>query len=170
MTGGGTALEYGRIFCCTAIGFVFAQSLFDKIRSPERRAAFRKAAGSLAPGIDDRLSALTVVIGEALVVTLLLLGRPPEAMGGAMLLLTIFTAAIVRTIVRRRKVACNCFGPSDTPVGGLHVARNIVLAAITATGLGLCLLDAPAPDRPPATTVTVVAMAATAALVAEPGR
>lgn len=60
----------------------------------------------------------------------------------------LFAAFALRLLVRRGAAAsCGCFGASQAPVHGMHVALNVVLAAVAAAGLA----------RPPGTFANAVA-------------
>ncbi|MEU9165447.1 MauE/DoxX family redox-associated membrane protein [Streptomyces sp. NPDC048424] len=130
------------------IGTVFLVSSLSKARN---RAAYRGFVRSLAhmrvgPPALDEPTARTVLAAEFATWMLLAVPTAPAGRLGlllATLLLAAFTFGIARTLRRRSPVACNCFGLSTTPVGGRHLVRNVLLAAVA---LG-CLL-APAARGP----------------------
>ncbi|MEU9086085.1 MauE/DoxX family redox-associated membrane protein [Streptomyces sp. NPDC048357] len=130
------------------LGTVFLVSSLSKARD---RAAYRGFVRSLAhmrvvPPALDEPAARAVLAAEFATWMLLVVPAGPAGRLGlllATLLLAAFTFGIARTLRRRSPVACNCFGPSATPVGRRHVVRNVLLAA---AALG-CLL-APAAGGP----------------------
>ena len=70
---------------------------------------------------------LELVLGALLVVNL---GRPVTAVLAAVLL-TAFTALLVRLLLDGRRPPCNCFGSlSRRPIGWGSVVRNLVLLAL----------------------------------------
>jgi hypothetical protein len=73
-------------------------------------------------------------------------------------LLACFTAALVRTLRRGSTASCHCFGPSTTPVGVHHVARNLVMIAVAAAGLIADLSLGTQPYRPAGIAVTGLAV------------
>ncbi|MEU5028087.1 MauE/DoxX family redox-associated membrane protein [Streptomyces milbemycinicus] len=79
--------------------------------------------------------AVRVPVAELLIA--LLLAVPTTVTSGfvlAMLFCCGLTAVPVLVLVRGKTVKCACFGASEVPMGGWHVARNAVLLA--AAGLG----------------------------------
>lgn len=73
-----------------------------------------------------------LALGAALVVQL---ARPWPAIG-AIAVLVLFTALIVRHLVAGRRPECACFGAwSSRPIGVGHLARNTVLLALAVLAL-----------------------------------
>ncbi|MEO7734526.1 MAG: MauE/DoxX family redox-associated membrane protein [Kofleriaceae bacterium] len=118
------ALWIGRI----ALATVFVVAATSKLRS---RAAFHDFLESL-PGFGVPAARS---IGAALVLAELgaagaLVGWPRVGGSLAALLLTGFSAGIVRVLGRPEPVQCRCFGASRSIVGRSHLVRNLVLAAL----------------------------------------
>jgi hypothetical protein len=131
-------MEYVLICCRLLIGAVFMASAVSKVRSRNAYTSFRIAAGELTPKmplIPRALVPPAVVAGE---LTAALLLTVPTTVGVgfviATALLAAFTAAITMAVRARRRVACNCFGASSTPVGPAQLIRNGVLLAASSTG------------------------------------
>jgi uncharacterized membrane protein YphA (DoxX/SURF4 family) len=73
-----------------------------------------------------------IVLGAVLVVQL----APVAAAVVAIVLLTVFTALIVRQLAAGRRPPCACFGAwSRRPLGPVHVVRNVVLLGFAAVAL-----------------------------------
>lgn len=159
-------MTYIALSCGILIFGVFLTALAGKLR---RKAAFHDFVTSIREmGLFSRkvvwIVAIAVAVGES--VTLVLLAVPATAPIGlalAMLLLLGFTAGMGTSLRRGMRTPCRCFGASTTPLGPVHLVRNLVLAAVAATGLAAMALDTDV-DRPPH--LGGAAIAATAALVA----
>ncbi|WP_341770218.1 MauE/DoxX family redox-associated membrane protein, partial [Actinomadura darangshiensis] len=104
-----------------------------------------------------------------------LLALPGAAGAGfvlAGLLASAFTAALPAALRRRDRAPCHCFGGSARPVGGVHLVRNVVLAAAAIAGLfgGAAATGTPEPAGAVAAVVAgavLAALAVTADDVAE---
>jgi hypothetical protein len=130
-------MEYLALFCRALLVGVFVLSVAGKVGRRGSFAAFRDTlrglrlvpAGALGP------VAAAVVATEALVPPLLAL--PATATAGFVLsgaALAGFTAVVVRSVVRRDRTPCRCFGASTVPLGLPHLARNVALLAAAAVG------------------------------------
>ncbi|GGZ43245.1 hypothetical protein GCM10010387_41930 [Streptomyces inusitatus] len=144
----GTVLMTYAAFACRILLFgVFAVALVGKARG---RAAFQEFAASitalrLLPAGASRAAAVLVTAVEAAVVVLLVPSSTVLAgFALAVLLLLALTAGIVLALRRGRSAPCRCFGASVTPLGPVHVVRNLLLA-LAGTG-GLAAMAAGAPD------------------------
>ncbi len=130
-------IEYGVWISRLVVGVLFGLSAFGKVADP---VGTRKAVGEF--GVPIRWVAV-VAWGlpalEAVVVVAVLV--PCTVLPGALLallLLLVFTAAVVRLLRRGERPACSCFGAmSAAPIGTRTVVRNgvlLVLAALVAWG------------------------------------
>lgn len=142
-------MAYALLAVRLLVGIVFTASAFGKLRGAEAFRRFEEAARTM--GVPARLGrpvAVAVIAGECAAVALLALG-PGGAPGFALtlLLITAFTAGIVRTLRSGTKASCACFGVSTAPMGRRHVVRNCVLLALAVFGLAAALAGAPAPSR-----------------------
>jgi len=74
--------------------------------------------------------AVLVVAYELVLAGLLLSGAAPTAAAAAgLLLVAVFALVSVLALLRGRKIECNCFGRSDTPLGRDTLVRSALLAA-----------------------------------------
>jgi len=128
---------YLTVGCQAALTAVFLFSVASKVRSRRAYEEFVSAviAMRVLPQPWTRPAALATVAGELATVVLLAVNTVPAAFVIAAGLLTIFTAAILIAIRRGRRAPCRCFGASTTPLGRLHVVRNLVLLAACLAGL-----------------------------------
>ncbi|MQA95417.1 MAG: methylamine utilization protein MauE [Streptosporangiales bacterium] len=163
-------MSYVVLGCRCVVGLVFVASVVGKLRGRESYAGFVAATGRLGPGwvlsrVPAGVMAGGVIAAEATVVVLLVL--PGTAwMGFALagLLAMAFAAAVLAALRRGDRAPCRCFGVSARPVGGVHLVRNVVLAA--AAGLGMAGGAAAAGSLEPAgVIVAVVAGAVVGAFV-----
>ncbi|MGW3562307.1 MauE/DoxX family redox-associated membrane protein [Streptomyces sp. NPDC000941] len=153
---------------CRALLFaVFLVALTGKVRD---RAAFAEftssivalrllsrrtsagAAGAIVAG-EVAATALLAVTGTALVGLVVAIG-----------LLVAFTTGIVMALRGGRPAPCRCFGASATPMGPIHVVRNLTLAVIGGVGLTAGFTDAAWPPQPAGIALTL-AMALIGALL-----
>jgi uncharacterized membrane protein YphA (DoxX/SURF4 family) len=133
---------YAVLFCRITLGVVFALAVLGKLRD---MSAFRRSIAELA-GMPTRMVptiAWSVIAGEAAVVVLLT-GLPLAGRSGfvvAALLLTAFFLVIANSLVRGRRVACNCFGQQTRPVSALDLIRNAVLIGCAVVGITMLSVD-----------------------------
>ncbi|MFD0362137.1 MauE/DoxX family redox-associated membrane protein [Nocardia sp. GCM10030253] len=128
--GAGMLIEYGVWVSRLVVSAVFGLSAVGKLTD---RATTRSSVVDFgvpirwAPVVAWGLPVLEVVIAVAVL-------PPWTAVAAAVLAavaLAVFTAAIVRLLVRGKRPACSCFGSlSDAPIGAWTVARNGVLTAL----------------------------------------
>jgi hypothetical protein len=163
-------MGYVVLGCRCVVGLVFVVSVVGKLRGRRAYAGFVAATGRLGPGwvvsrVPSDVLAGGVIAAEAAVLVLMVL--PGTAWAGfvlAGLLASAFAAAVLAALRRRDRAPCHCFGGSARPIGGVHLVRNVVLAA--AAGLGLAAGAAAAgPLEPAGVVVAVVAGAVVAAVV-----
>ncbi|MFF8957136.1 MauE/DoxX family redox-associated membrane protein [Streptomyces sp. NPDC014894] len=131
-------MTYVVLACRILLFGVFLAALVGKVRG---RAAFREFAASivalrLLPARASRAVAIAVTAAEAVIAALLVPNATaPLGLALAVLLLLAFTAGIVLALRRGRSAPCRCFGASVTPLGPVHVVRNLLLAAAGVAGL-----------------------------------
>lgn len=134
-------MDYVVLGCRCMVGLVFIVSVMGKVRGREPYAGFVDATGRLAPRwlvsrVPAGVLAAGVIAAEATVPALLALPRAtPAGFVLAGLLASAFTAALLAALRRRDRAPCRCFGGSARPIGGVHLARNVVLAAAAGAGL-----------------------------------
>ncbi|MEV0613648.1 MauE/DoxX family redox-associated membrane protein [Nonomuraea sp. NPDC050404] len=145
--------------CQLSIAIVFAISAFTKLRTG---AAFRSFVASLVmvPGPFRYAVAAVLAAGEV-IVTVLAAGGVAAAVAVAAatpvpawprlglalagVLLVVLSAGIAVTRWRGLRVACRCFGRSETPLGGVHLVRNALLLVVVALGLSAPAVTGPLP-------------------------
>ncbi|MER5579415.1 MauE/DoxX family redox-associated membrane protein, partial [Streptomyces massasporeus] len=128
-------------FACRILLFgVFLLALAGKVRSRTAFASFARSITDLRlfPRKVSRAAAAAVIAGEVAVLLLLVPPRTaPLGLAAAVLLLLAFTAGIVVALRGGRRAPCRCFGASATPLGPLHVVRNLILAGTGAAGFAV---------------------------------
>lgn len=115
-----------------AASFVSKTGGFDAFAGSVR--GMVPAAGQLARPI-----AWVVFAFEAAVCLLLVLPAHTTAATGFLLastLLLAFTLGIAATLRRGARVPCRCFGDTSTPVGPIHLVRNLLLVVVALAGAG----------------------------------
>ncbi|MBE8526059.1 methylamine utilization protein MauE [Amycolatopsis sp. H6(2020)] len=133
-------MSYLLIACRTLLLGVFLAALAGKVR---RRAAYRDFVASLRalgvlPGRLVAVTAAAVTAAEAAIVVLLAVpGTVPAGFLLTAVLLTAFTTGIVVAVRRGTTAPCACFGASVTPLGRVHVVRNLVLLGTAGAGLAV---------------------------------
>ncbi|MGV9850224.1 MauE/DoxX family redox-associated membrane protein [Streptomyces sp. NPDC003442] len=159
------AVQYLVIAVRAMIGVVFLIAFLSKSAGRGRFTAFvdsLPAMGVVPPRLVGP-AAGAVVTAEGAVCALLIAPSDGATVVGLALaagLLSVFAAAIARTVRRGTGAACRCFGASAAPLGRRHLLRNVLLTAVAATAALLTLTDqAPA-------TATGALVAAAAGLVA----
>jgi hypothetical protein len=127
-----------------ALATLFAVATVSKLS----RISFVEFVNSTAALLPHRLTAWSkpaavgVVIAEAATVVALLVPMSSTwgfvsatALGG------LFGFAVVGAIRRGNRAPCRCFGRSTTPLGPVHLARNLITTAIAVTALGVITLS-----------------------------
>ncbi|MEV0615385.1 MauE/DoxX family redox-associated membrane protein [Nonomuraea sp. NPDC050404] len=131
--------------CRVVIALVFLAALVSKLRGPAEFVSFMRDLG-VFPASAARAAAITIVSAELAVIVLVL--TPGAERAGLLLaaaLLCGFSLGIAASLKgtqefaaspkpTRKAAVCRCFGSSGQPLGRHHIARNIVLAVIGATG------------------------------------
>ncbi|MFI1328602.1 MauE/DoxX family redox-associated membrane protein [Streptomyces sp. NPDC020845] len=125
---------YVSLACRLTLVAVMTLAAVSKLRSPGVFAASLEGFDFIPGRLRSPLAVL-VPVAELLIALLLAV---PATVTGGFVLATLFccglTAVPVLVLVRGKTVKCACFGASEVPMGGWHVARNAVLLA--AAGLG----------------------------------
>ncbi|GAB2932577.1 methylamine utilization protein MauE [Micromonospora polyrhachis] len=128
------------------LGLVFLAAVVGKLRN---RSAIDEFADSIVqfgvlPATWTRPAARLVLGAEGVIVLLLAVpGTMPVGYLLAIGLLGVLTGAMLVAVRRGRRPACLCFGTAGTPIGGRHVARNILLMAVAVGGLLVTVLNDP---------------------------
>ncbi|MGV9819049.1 TlpA family protein disulfide reductase [Nocardia xishanensis] len=150
-------IEYGVWVTRLALAVVFGLSAWGKLAD---RAGTRQAVGDFevpvrwVPAVAWGLP----VVEAVLAVSVLLPWTAAAAAIGALLLLTVFTAVMVRLMRRGKRPACSCFGAaSATPIGARSIVRNGVLMLLAAVVLWGAFARPSVPAGLPAATATGLA-------------
>lgn len=133
-------MEYVAIVCRLLIGVVFAASAATKLIGPSAFNAFVTSVRQMrvVPGNAARPVAYVVVAAEALIVALVAIPLASTAVAGFAIaagLLAAFAVGITISVRRGERTPCRCFGKSTTPLGPIHVVRNIFLICVTFLGI-----------------------------------
>jgi len=137
------SMSYLLIACRTLLLGVFLAALAGKVR---RRAAYDgfvtslRALNVLPPRLAGVAAAVVTAAEAAIVVLLIVPVTGPAGFLLAAVLLTTFTSGIAVAVRRGTTAPCACFGVSVTPLGRVHVVRNLLLLAVA--GAGLAFADA----------------------------
>lgn len=135
-------LPYLLTFCRMAIGMLFAYSSITKVGDLPR---FSQAITrlNLLPHSLSKSTAVLLLGYELLIVLLLIAGEPfiGVAFGGAMVLLLLFTIAILLSLAKGLNTSCHCFGKDNKPISHYDVARNLGLLSIATVGLWMSHLS-----------------------------
>ncbi|AGP61091.1 MauE/DoxX family redox-associated membrane protein [Streptomyces rapamycinicus] len=158
-------MQYLVIAVRAMIGVVFLIAFASKSAGRGRFTAFVESLPAMGV-VPPRLvgpAAWAVVGAEGAVCALLIVESDGATVAGLALaagLLSVFAAAIARTIRRGTGATCRCFGASAAPLGRRHLLRNVLLTTVAAAA-GLMTLA----DQAPATATGAI-VAAVAGLVA----
>jgi len=122
--------EYGVWLTRLGLTVVFGLSAWGKLAD---RAGTRKAVADFGvsirwvPAVAWALPAVELIVAVAALPP----WTAPAAAILALVLLAVFTAAIVRLLRQGKRPACSCFGAmSAEPIGGRTIARNAVLVLL----------------------------------------
>jgi uncharacterized membrane protein YphA (DoxX/SURF4 family) len=112
------------------LGVIFVYSSADKVLEPDRFAIAIRGYQILPLGLTN-LAALVIAWGELLSGIMLIFGVfTRKAAAAVLILLLVFTVAIVTTMVRGVVVDCGCFANEGGSQTGFHlVLRNLFLLA-----------------------------------------
>ena len=131
---------YELLFCQLAIGILFAMSAFGKIKNPR---AFSAAIADfqILPSGWVKLASKLFLIGEITVIIFIVVGGSLLTVGFllSIVLLVVFSVALIIVLIRKVKISCNCFGRKEQPISTYDVVRNISFAVCS--GLGLILIQ-----------------------------
>ncbi|MFC5813665.1 MULTISPECIES: MauE/DoxX family redox-associated membrane protein [Nonomuraea] len=133
-------MHYLDVACRLLLAAVFVTAAWTKVSGKAGWAAFVGSLRQLdqVPGPLLRPAAFAVVATEIVVAVLLLVpvrvaGWIGFALAGCLLLS--FTLVIGRALSRGNRAPCRCFGASSTPLGPIHIVRNLILVCVAVLGL-----------------------------------
>jgi uncharacterized membrane protein YphA (DoxX/SURF4 family) len=132
-------MQYVAFGCRALLGVVFLVAVFSKLSGRRAFAEFKQSVDSmrLLPSSLSTVAAVLTVIGEALATVLLAVPHPTAGLAGfslAAVILAVFAVAITFSVRRGNNQPCRCFGRSSTPLGRLHVWRNVFLVFVALLG------------------------------------
>jgi len=142
-------MMYVNIAARVTLALVFSVALVSKLRSRSDYRAFRQSIMNvrLFPrNMASPVAALTVAVEAGIVLFLTYPATVGLGFALAALLLLAMTSAIVIAIGRGRRSSCRCFGRSMTPLGRIHVVRDVLLLGVALLG-GLSSLLQPVARR-----------------------
>ncbi|TDD42349.1 hypothetical protein E1286_30965 [Nonomuraea terrae] len=133
-------VQYVEVTCRLLLVAVFITAAFTKVSGKDAWLAFVRSLRQLKqiPSPLLQPAALAVVAIEAIVAVLLLIpvrvaGWIGFALAGCLLLS--FTLVIGRALSHGNRAPCRCFGASSTPLGPIHIMRNMMLVCVAVLGL-----------------------------------
>ncbi|MEV4546891.1 MauE/DoxX family redox-associated membrane protein [Nonomuraea wenchangensis] len=150
-------MDYLALTARCALGLVFLVAVIGKVRGRAAYEAFRRSVPELVPLPRGAASAVLpalvlpalVVAAECAVVVLLAVERTAAAgLALAAAVLLAFTAGIGRALRAGVRASCRCFGMTPSPLGRLHLVRNLALAALAVAGAAAVLAGAPGQPHP----------------------
>ncbi|WP_327585556.1 hypothetical protein OHA25_59630 [Nonomuraea sp. NBC_00507] len=111
---------------------VFVVSAYSKLRS---RAALRSFAATLRllPG-PTRFPAAMATVAMEVVAAATLIVLPRTGLAASGLLLIAFSLWIAVSLRWGQREPCQCFGVSATPLGRVHLIRNVLLLVVVVLG------------------------------------
>lgn len=117
----------------TVLLLVFLVASLRKLRDPPATVKTLRGFG-LTPSMAALLGPALPWAELAVVLLMLMPGAAVAGAGLALVLLAVFTAAILGALLRGKRPNCNCFGhASDKPIGWNTAARNAMLLALAAS-------------------------------------
>ncbi|MFC5185949.1 MauE/DoxX family redox-associated membrane protein [Actinomadura harenae] len=125
---------YASLACRLTLALVMTLAAVGKLRSPGVFAASLKGF-EFIPAWSRRPLAWLVPAAELLIT--LLLAVPATVTAGfvaAALFCVGLTAVPTIVVARGTTVKCACFGSSEVPMSGWHIARNVILLAAAVLG------------------------------------
>ena len=130
---------YALVFCRVTVGLIFIWSFVGKVRD---FSSFVKTIDQfrLLPKALHRLSALSFLAGELIVVIFMIIGKGLLVWGFllAILMLFVFTIGLISVVLRKIQTPCNCFGTSQKLITSYDIIRNIGFFLCSLSGY--CLL------------------------------
>ncbi|WP_373305229.1 MauE/DoxX family redox-associated membrane protein, partial [Streptomyces bluensis] len=88
------------------------------------------AAYGMTSKVLSRLAAATLIVAEATVTAVLILGPASAGLGLAALLLVVLAGGVLVSTRRQLNVRCACFGTAGETLNRGHLWRNTTLAAL----------------------------------------
>ena len=125
-------MHYLALLARCVIAGVLVLAVVSKLRAP---AEVESAVGELLKvrrPVGRRLARLLVVAELGVAALVIIPGTAQAGLVAAAVLMCGFAALVWANV--RRRIPCPCFGPSRTPLGPVHVVRNLVLGAVAAVG------------------------------------
>lgn len=143
-------MQYVAIACRALLGVVFLLAVVSKLSGRRAFAEFVQSfrAMRVVPEAAVTPLAWLTVAGEATAAVLLAVPVRAAGLAGfslAAILLAAFGGAIVISLRHGNSQPCRCFGRSATPLGRLHVWRNVLLVFAALIGTIATTIPADSP-------------------------
>ncbi|MEZ7126786.1 MauE/DoxX family redox-associated membrane protein [Nonomuraea sp. AD125B] len=150
-------MDYLALTARCALGLVFLVAVIGKVRGRAAYEAFRRSVPELVPlRRGAAVLPAVVVAAECAVVVLLAVERTATAgLALAAAVLLAFSAGIGRALRAGVRASCRCFGMTPSPLGRLHLVRNLALAALAVAGAAAVLAGGPEQPHPAGVTLAV---------------
>lgn len=132
-------MQYVAFGCRALLGVVFLVAVISKVSGRRAFTEFKQSIDSMrlvSPSLGTGAAVITVAC-EALTTVLLAIPTRATGLAGFSLgaaLLAVFAVAITLSVRRGNNQPCRCFGRSSTPLGRIHVWRNIFLVFVALLG------------------------------------
>lgn len=144
-------MMYVNIAARVTLALVFSVALVSKLRSRSDYRAFRQSIMDMRlfpRNVASPVAALTVAVEAGIVLLLTFPATVRLGFALAALLLFAMTSAIAIAIGRGHRSSCRCFGRSMTPLGRIHVVRDVLLLCVALLGGLSSLLQPVARSHP----------------------
>ena len=163
-------MQYVAFGCRALLGVVFLVAVISKVSGRRAFAEFKQSVDALrlVPSSLGTVAAVITVACEALTTVLLAIPSRTTGLAGfslAAALLAVFAVAITLSVRRGSNQPCRCFGRSSTPLGRLHVWRNIFLVFMALLGSITTTLPTGSVEVAPTITAAFVGLIAGAIVV-----
>ncbi len=134
-------LTYLLAFTRITLGIVFALSYFTKAANIQQFAQ-TITKFKILPASLSKMAAILFLCSEGIVLLLMGVGGAYLIFGFALalILLLLFSIAIISVLLRRIQTACNCFGSTEKPVSIYDVGRNISFILCALLGLNVAVI------------------------------
>ncbi|MEU7853423.1 MauE/DoxX family redox-associated membrane protein [Nonomuraea sp. NPDC049141] len=153
-------MHYLALLSRCLIAGVLVLAVVSKLRGPtDVESAVSELLKVARQPVGRRLVRLLIAAELGVAALVIAPGTAPAGLAAATVLMWGFAAFVAMIVRQRRRIPCPCFGPSRTPLGPVHVVRNVALGAVAAAGAA-ALAYAPATALQPGEVVVTLIAAA----------
>jgi uncharacterized membrane protein YphA (DoxX/SURF4 family) len=131
-------MRYLELSCRMLLLAVFLASVVSKVWNRRSFQEFTRTVAELrrwSEPLARRFAGGTIALELTVVALLVVPASARYGSGLAVAALAAFTWVLFRAVSGGTRASCRCFGASDSPIGWLHVARNLVLIAVGVAGV-----------------------------------